>query len=350
MTGRALVASVVCLGLAACGTDKISMSSEVGGSGTSRVFALGGGGGGGDGGACGDCGSPGSEGDGPGLGVIGDGGVLDNVVGTDPIGGVVDDILGPRNPISAILGSGSGSGLVPSAAAMLAGDRDAEVVGLGIAGEGGLVADLTGADMFGGLLSNDGLLGASIAGGNDGLLGALLNGQAANPPLAPVAGPLAAALPMSTLTETLSGLPALGLTGDGGLVGDLVGTDVGGALLGSNTPAGGGNDGLLGDLLPAGSAPLAPAGDALTGTLNVIAGNEPSPLAGLGDQLSVLPVLDGVLGNGAGSLSGALSPVTGVLGGAPATGGTSSGAAPAPTAPLEPPSGLPIVGGLLGSL
>lgn len=351
MTGRALVASVVCFGLAACGTDKISMSSEVGGSGTSRVFALGGGGGGDGGGACGDCGGPGLEGNDPGLGVVGDGGVLDNVVGADPIGGVVDDILGPGNPVSAILGSGSGSGLIPSAAAMLAGDPNAEIVGLGITGEGGIVADLTGADLLGGLLDDGGLVGASIAGGNDGLLGALLNEQAANPPLAPVAGPLAGALPLSILAGALAGLPALGVTGGGGLVADLVGTDLGGGLLGSNTPVGGGNDGLLGDLVPAGNAQLAPLGDALTGTLNVIAGNEPSPLAGLGGQLGALPVLDGILGDGAGSLGGVLSPVTGVLGGAPAApGGASGGIAPAPAAALEPLTGLPIVGGLLGSL
>ncbi|MEQ8738403.1 MAG: hypothetical protein RID59_07520, partial [Hoeflea sp.] len=39
MSGRALVSSIVCLGLAGCVTDKISMSSEVGGSGGSSVVS-----------------------------------------------------------------------------------------------------------------------------------------------------------------------------------------------------------------------------------------------------------------------------------------------------------------------
>ena len=176
MTGKALVASVVCLGLAACGTDKIAMSSEVGGGSGSRVVAAGASNSGGTGGA--------ASGGGSGLGVTGGGGVLDNVVGTDPLGGYLDDMFGPGNPVSSILGSGSG-GLLPSAAAALAGDPDAEVVGLGIMGEGGVIADLAGTDMLGGLLDTGGVVGASIAGGNDGLLGALLNDQAANPPLAP---------------------------------------------------------------------------------------------------------------------------------------------------------------------
>lgn len=359
MSGRAVVASMVCLGLAACGTDKISMSSEVGGGSSSRVLASGAGNSGGSGGT-------GSEGT-SGLGVTGGGGVLDNVIGTDPVGGYVDDIFGPGNPISTILGSGSGPGLIPSAAGALAGDPDAEVVGLGILGTGGLVADLTGTDMLGGALDTGGVVGASIAGGNDGLLGALLNSQAANPPLAPIMGPLASALPTEVLGSALAGLPALGATGEGGLVADLIGTDPVGNLVGNNTPAGGGNDGLLGNIVPSGEAPLAPVGNLLTGTLNVIAGNEPSPLAPLGEQLSALPVLDNILGNGAGSLGGALAPVTGTLGNVPVVGGVLGGGqqtggtqAPAPQTPAAPAGplapvtglvgGLPVVGGLLGGL
>ncbi|MDO9127917.1 MAG: hypothetical protein Q7U42_13715 [Parvibaculum sp.] len=344
MSGKALVASVVCLGLAACGTDKIAMSSEVGGGSGSRVVAAGANNSGGSGGA--------ASGGGSGLGVTGGGGVLDNVVGTDPLGGYLDDMFGPGNPVSSILGSGSG-GLLPSAAAALAGDPDAEVVGLGIMGEGGVIADIAGTDMLGGLLDTGGVVGASIAGGNDGLLGALLNDQAANPPLAPVAGPLASALPVSALTDALAGLPALGVTGSGGLVADLTGTDLAGNLLGQNTPAGGGNGGLLGNILPAGEPALGYIGQSTTGILNVIAGNEPSPSQSV--LAPAIPVLENILGTGAGIVGGAAAPVTGSLGGLPvvggALGGTQSGTGS--TAPVTGPvsgivGGLPVVGGLLG--
>ncbi|WP_143710140.1 hypothetical protein [Parvibaculum lavamentivorans] len=346
MSGKSLMASVVCLGLAACGTDKIAMSSEVGGGGSSRIVAAradnSGGGGAGAGGS-------------GGLGVTGGGGALDNIVGTDPVGGYVDELLGPGNPVTAILGSSGGSGLVPSAAAMLAGDPDAEVTGLGIAGEGGLLADLAGTDMLGGMLDTGGLVGASIAGGNDGLLGALLNSQAANPPLAPIAGPVASALPVSVLADALAGLPALGVTGSGGLVADLTGTDVAGNLLGQSTPAGGGNGGLLGNLVPASQPPLGQVGQAGTGLLNIVGGNEPSPVSGI--LAPAMPVLDNILGTGAGTIGGAIAPVTGALsglpvGGTPSSGGSSPAPAPAPASgPLAPVTGivggLPIVGGLL---
>ena len=312
MSARALVTSVVCLGLAACGTDKLAMSSEVGG-GTSTVFAPGGNGGGSGDPAPGGNGGIDPAGGSSDLGVTGSGGVLDNVIGADPVGGQIDDILGSGNPVTAILGSGSGPGLIPSAAGALAGDPDAEVVGLGILGDGGLVADLAGADMLGGMLNTGGVVGASIAGGDDGLLGALLNGQAANPPLAPLAGPLEAALPSSVLADALSALPVLGITGDGGLVADLTGTDLVGNLIGPNTPVGGGNGGLLGDAAPAGSAPLAPIGDGITGVLNIVAGNEPSPLADVGGQL------------GAGGVGDALAPVTGALDRIPVVGGLLGG-------------------------
>ncbi|MBX3495155.1 MAG: hypothetical protein KF769_02840 [Parvibaculum sp.] len=336
MSTRVLVTSVVCLGLAACGTDRIAMSSEVGGGGASSVFAPGGGGGGGGSDDSAPGGTDPAGGGSSDLGVTGGGGVLDNVIGADPVGGQIDDILGPGNPVTAILGSGSGSGLIPSAAGALAGDPDAEIVGLGILGDGGLFADLAGTDMLGGMLNTGGVVGASIAGGDDGLLGALLNDQAANPPLAPLAGPLEAALPSSALADALSALPVLGITGGDGLVADLAGTDLIGNLIGPNTPAGGGNGGLLGDAVPAGSAPLAPIGDGVNGVLNIVAGNEPSPIADVGGQLGTLPGLDSVLGTG--GLGDALAPVTDALGGAPAPA--------VPENPLEPVTGA--LGGLLG--
>ncbi|MCF8470505.1 MAG: hypothetical protein K9G30_06955, partial [Parvibaculum sp.] len=208
MTGKALVASVVSLALAGCVTDKIAMSSEVGG-GSSRIAAL----------SPGNTAGLGGSDGGTGLGVTGNGGVLDNVVGSDPLGGSLEDMLGAGNPVSAILGSGS-NGLVPSAAGALAGDPNAEVVGLGVFGDGGLLADLAGTDMVGGSLDGNGVVSASMAGGNDGLLGSLLNGRLASPPLA-AAGQIASVLPASALDSALAQLPSLGLTGGGGLAEDL---------------------------------------------------------------------------------------------------------------------------------
>src|SRR5690606_27384961 len=126
MSRRVLVASVICLGLAGC-DDKIAMSSEVGGSASRGIvtsITSPGGGGGGTGG----------------LGVTGNDGVLGNVLGTDPLGGLLEAGLGQGNLVSAILGSTGGTGLLPSAAAVLAGESGAELTGLGIFGSGGLVS------------------------------------------------------------------------------------------------------------------------------------------------------------------------------------------------------------------
>lgn len=343
VSGRALVASLVCVGLAGCMTDKIAMSSEVGGGGSnSTIFARGSG-----------SGLGGEDGD-AGLGVTGGGGVLDNVVGMDPVGGLVDN-LGEGNPISTILGSGS-DGLIPSAAGALAGDPDAEVVGLGILGDGGVIADLAGIDLLGGSLDNGGVLTASIAGGNDGLLGALLNDRLGSPPLAPVAEPLAAALPSSALDSALAQIPALGVTGDNGLVADLTGTNVVGNLLGE-TPLGGGNEGQLGAVLPGGEPPLGQVGDAVDGVLNIVAGNEPSPAPSV--LAPAVPVLENILGAGGGIVGEVAAPVTGALGSVPVVSDVVGGTSPAaqqqaPAAPatgavsgaLAPVTG--IVGGLLG--
>src|SRR5690606_8792961 len=181
MSGRVLVASVICLGLAGC-ADKIAMSSEVGGSASRGIVT--------------SITSPGTGGGGSsGLGVTGNDGVLGNVLGTDPVGGLLETGLGQGNAVSAILGSSGGTGLIPSAAAMLAGEPGAEVMGLGVFGSGGLIADLAGTDLLGGTLDTSGVLGASLAGGNDGLLGSILDAQGIAGPLAPLTRPLVAALP-----------------------------------------------------------------------------------------------------------------------------------------------------------
>lgn len=346
VSGRALATSLVCIGLAGCMTDKISMSSEVGGGSSSTILAQSSGSGSGLGG---------SDGNG-GLGVSGDGGVLDNVVGVDPVGGLLDN-LGDDNALGAILGSGSG-GLLPSAAGALAGDPNAEVVGLGILGQGGLLADLAGTGIVGGSLDTGGVLTASIAGGNDGLLGALLNDRLGSPPLAPVAQPLAAALPASAVGDVLGNVPALGVTGEGGLLADLTGTNVVGNLLGE-TPLGGGNEGPLGNIVPVEEPPLGQVGDTLNGLLNVVAGNEPSPVQGV--IAPVVPVVDNILGTAGGVVGQVTAPVTGVLGSVPVVGGiVGSNSSPsqqqAPSVPpaasnpvgsaLAPVTGL--VGGLLG--
>lgn len=352
---RALVTSVVCLALAGCVTDKISMSSEVGGGGSSSIVSA-------RANNAGDSGFGGSDG-GSGLGLTGGGGgVLDNVAGLDPIGGFLEDSLGAGNPVSAILGSGS-NGLLPSAAAALAGDPNADVIGLGILGSGGLVSDLAGTDLVGGSFDTSGVLGASIAGGNDGLLGSLLNGQFSSPPLAPVAGPVASMLPAAALGDALPQIPPLGVTGEGGLVADLVGVDLVGNLAGQNTPLGGGNAGPLGTLAPGDEAPLGYVGDVSTGLLNIVAGSESTPVPGSALAPAV-PVLENILGSGAGIVGGIAAPVTGAVGSTPVIGdvvggsSSSSSAAPGGNTPasagnvLAPVTGtlgnVPIVGGLLG--
>lgn len=344
MSGRMLVLSAVCLGLAGC-ADKIAMSSEVGG-GRSGTFVS----------SIASPGGPGGTGS-SGLGVTGDGGALDNLIGADPVGGLLDAALGEGNPVSALLGSNGGPGLVPSAAGALAGDPDANVMGLGLLGDGGLLADLAGSDVLGGAVDTSGVLGATLAGGNDGLLGALLDGQDA---LAPVVQPVAAALPLSTVTEGLSQAPALGVAGAGGLVQDLLGVDLVGNLTGTENPLGGGNGGLLGSLVPAGEPPLAAAGTAVTGLLGVVAGSQPSPLAGDGALGPVLPGLNALLNAGNNAVGGIAAPLHGGSASAPAAapGGTSTGGALSSTPvvgdALAPVTGtlgnLPVLGGLLGGL
>jgi len=347
VSGKTLVASLVCIGLAGCGTDKISLSSEVGGGSSSTVLAR----------SSGSSSGFGGEGGGAGLGVTGGGGVLDNVVGIDPIGGLLDGV-GDGNALGDILGSGS-DGFIPSVAGALAGDSDAEIAGLGLLGQGGLIADLAGTDLLGGSLDTDGVLTASIAGGNDGLLGALLNDKVASPPLAPVMEPLAAAIPTGVLNEALAQIPALGVTGGDGLLADLTGTDVLGNLAGANTPLGGGSEGQLGNVVPSGEPPLGFVGDTVNGLLNVVAGNEPSPATSV--LAPAVPVIENILGTGGSVVGQVAAPVTGALGGVPVVGdlagGQPSTAQQQQTVPstatqspvsgvLAPVTGL--VGGLLG--
>lgn len=345
MSGRVLVASVICLGLAGC-ADKISMSSEVGGSGSRSLVS--------------SVTSPGAGGGGTsGLGVTGNEGVLGNVLGTDPVGGLLEAGLGQGNLVSAILGSTGGTGLLPSAAAVLAGESGAELTGLGIFGSGGLVSDLAGTDLLGGALDTSGVLGASLAGGNDGLLGSILDAQGIGAPLASLTQPLTAALPggtlpLNTLTEGLSSAPALGVTGSGGLVADLIGVDLVGNLVGTNNPLSGGNSGLVGNLVPVSEPPLGVVGDAATGVLGIVSGSQSSPLAGALEP--AMPGLGALLGGVNNTVGGVAAPAQQVLGSAPVLGDLlGTPATPAPGAAqggvLEPVTGVissvPVVGDAL---
>lgn len=332
---KALMISSACLMLAACATDKISYSSEVGGGTPGTPGALG---------APGEPGSPGSPGApglpgsflgdggalGGGLGVAGSGGVLANVIGSDPIGGAVDGLLGGDNAISQILGTspdGTSRGLVPELAAAAAGDPNAVVLngGLGVTGSDGLLADLTGADLGGALLGGQGLIPAGVAGGNDGLLGAVLGNHVSDPLLAPVAQ----AMPVSTLTDGLSQVPQLGVTGTGGVVASLLDTDLLGNLVGTQGAApsvlAGGSSGAIGSQMPAGDPPLAPLGSGALQALDVLAGNAPSPLGGALPALPGLPAGGSAALPGTGALTGGLSPVTDAVSGLPGIGSALGG-------------------------
>jgi hypothetical protein len=338
MSGRVLVASVICLGLAGC-ADKIAMSSEVGGSGSRGIVT--------------SVTSPGSGGGGTsGLGLGGEEGVLGNVLGTDPVGGLLEAGLGQGNAVSAILGSSGGTGLIPSAAAVLAGEPGAEITGLGIFGAGGLVADLAGTDLLGGALDTSGVLGASLAGGNDGLLGSILDAQGVGAPLASALQPLTAALPggalpLNTVTDGLSSVPALGVTGTGGLVADLIGVDLVGNLVGTNNPLAGGNSGLVGNLVPVSEPPLGAIGDAATGVLGIVAGSQSSPLAGALEP--AMPALGALLGGVNNTVGGVAAPGQQALGSAPVLGDL-LGAPAAPTSGGAPGGVLEPVTGVLSSV
>lgn len=362
---RTAALTLLCAGLAACGTDSISMSSEVGGGGARSGYATNR-----SGGAATPV-STGSLSDGSvpvdGLGVTGDGGVLDGLTGSDPIGGVIEQTL-PQ--LGTILGTKPGAetdGIVPELAGALAGTGDGVILpgGLGLTGEGGVVADLLGSDVGGDLLGGQGLIASNIAGGNDGLLSSVLGDNPTKGLLAPATDNL----PLGQLTTALAGQASLGITGQSGLVADLLGSDLTAGVLPSGGAVGGllggGDAGILGNALPEGQAPLGAVGDAVSGVLGTVAGNTPSPvgdglntvLAPVSDALGGVPVVGDVLGGVAGQggrglpVSGdAASAINNVL--SPVTGG-SDGLAPV-TGALSPVtdtvSSLPVVGEPVGGL
>ncbi|NIJ43215.1 hypothetical protein FHS78_003527 [Parvibaculum indicum] len=368
---RTMALTLLCAGLAGCGTDSISMSSEVGGGGARSGYATN------RSGAAVTPASGGSLSDGSvpvdGLGVTGDGGVLDGLTGSDPIGGVIEDTLPQLADLLGTAPDATTGGIVPEVAGALAGTGDGVILpgGLGLTGEGGVIADLLGSDVGGDLLGGQGLIASNIAGGNDGLLSSVLGDNPAKGLLAPATDNL----PLGQLTTALAGQASLGITGQSGLVADLLGTDLTAGVLPSGGAVGGllsgGDAGVLGNAVPDGQAPLGAVGNTVSGVLGAVAGNTSSPvgdglgtvLAPVSDALGNVPVVGDVLGGitGQGSaglpvsgdpvsaLNDVLSPVTGGSGAAPATGAL----APV-TGALSPVtdavSSLPVVGEPVGGL
>ncbi|MDO9127314.1 MAG: hypothetical protein Q7U42_10645 [Parvibaculum sp.] len=190
-----------------------------------------------------------------------------------------------------------------------------QIPALGVAGEDGLVYDIAGQDPVGMLLGSNGTVPMLVGGGNDGALGDIVpegaipglpgGGDGGDPlapitdllggglpglpgggdggdPLAPITDLLGGGLPglpgggggddpLAPVTDLLGGAGGLGVTGDQGLVADILGEDPIGPQLGALAPVadllGGGNDGALGDVVPSGggSDPLAPISDLLGG-------------------------------------------------------------------------------------
>jgi hypothetical protein len=220
------------------------------------------------------------------------------------------------------------------------------ITSLGVTGEGGVTEALGLAGLVDPLLGTEGVLG----GGGEGAVGGVLPAELTEG-LAPVGEALAPviagleAIPLDMVTDQL---PALGISGEGGLGESLLGQDVTGMLLGeTGTVPGllaGGSDGLLGGLLSGGlpgggggDSPLAPVTDLVEGLLG---GGLPG-LPGGGDN-PLAPVTD-LLGGGLPGLPGGggdnpLAPVTDLLGGLGGGGGD----------PLAPVTGL--LGGLAGGL
>ena len=323
MARKSILLSLICLYLSGCTTDKISMSSEVGGSSATSMSVTK------------NAPTPSGQsasGFGNGLGLTGKTGTLTNVLGQDSIGGLLDAGLGQGNIVSDLLGNpnNNDTGFLPALAAAASGQGPSNIFGsgAGITGDNGIIADIVGTDFGGVLLGSQGIIPASLAGGNDGLLGPLLAGENANPALATISQ----LLPASSQIAGFLQLPALGITGQGSVSEGLLGNNIAGNIAGNNGLLGGGSGGVLAGQLPTLSTPLGAVGQIAVDTLNVVAGNTDSPLGSL----------SGALGSGSPVLSPLLQNLDGGL------------TAPLQAAPVLAPvsnitSSLPIVGGLLSA-
>lgn len=163
----------------------------------------------------------------PPLGATGEGGLVDDLLGQDPVG----PALGTNGLIGAVASGGSGAPLgavVPEGAVPTA----------GLGGSGGLSEDLTGQDLVAVLLGASPVTEA-LGGGQEGAVGGILDAA----PDVPVPA-----------VPTLGTVAELGVAGTGGIVDDLLGGDVVTPLLGTTglVPSllQGGNDGTLGNILP----------------------------------------------------------------------------------------------------
>lgn len=202
---------------------------------------------------------------------------------------------------------------------------------LGVTGTGGATDALGLAALSDPILGTDGVFG----GGKDGQVGGQIPADELEPlssQVAPVAEQIAGAVPLDTVT---SQIPALGVDGTGGLVADLTGEDLLTPVIGSDGLVGsllaGGNDGALGDVIPAGTIPALPGGDGGDSGLPALPG------------LEELPALPGLPDSGGDS---PLAPVTDALDTATttligATGGTTSPLAPVADAVDTVTSALP---------
>lgn len=158
--------------------------------------------------------------------------------------------------VMLILCGCSVAGDTPSVGAPVAGAPAVDSIQLGIAGEGGLL-DAVGLDVVTPLLGSDGAVGHILGGGDQGTLGGIV-------PTLPVS-----TLPLDGVAIQISqSVPALGVSGDGGLGEDLLGYDAVGGLVGTESSLvpvllAGGGTAPLGNVVPEGMAPLSPLGDAL---------------------------------------------------------------------------------------
>lgn len=162
---------------------------------------------------------------------------------------------------------------------------------LGITGSGGTTQALGVASLTDPILGTTGLVG----GGTNGLVGGVLPSGALAPlssQLAPVANQIASALPLSTISNSV---PGLGVSGPGGLTSDLIGQDPLTGIVGTDGliagVVGGGNDGVLGNIIPAGTVPSLPLPS--TGSLSGLTAGTPlngltSGLTSSSDPLSAL--------------------------------------------------------------
>jgi hypothetical protein len=251
------------------------------------------------------------------LGVTGEGGVTeavglseltDPLLGTEGVlGGGGEGAVGGQLPdelVSALEPLASGLAPVTDALGQVPlGMITEQLPALGVSGEGGLGEDLLGQDLTGMLLGETGTVPALLAGGEEGALGGLIpsgalpglpGGGDGGDPLAPITDLLGGGLPggdggdplapvtdllgglaggelpglpggggddpLAPVTDLLGGAGGLGVTGDGGLLADLAGSDPLGSAIEPvpvvSTLLAGGNDGVLGGLVPAGGLPL----------------------------------------------------------------------------------------------